>query len=177
MDVNGNGMISLAELDKAIIENLGLGDVFPKKVLLRAFFAANAVAPRNGTLTDDMVTLSEFRILLCALKRYLECFEVFDAVDRLIERDGRIDTAEAEKAVPMLLGLGLPQAACDELVKRTRQPPGRVMASSVAAKNHMILFAEFCNDFALRHDLNLQPQDGFGQLFHGHRPIKRWGEY
>jgi len=134
MDYNGNGMISLAEVDKCIIENLGLGDVFPKKVMLRAFYAANQVAPKNGTLTDDMVTFSEFRVLMCALRRYLECYEVFDVVDSLVERDGRIDTAEVEKAADILKQYGLPERAYQELLDRTKQPPMATMACAVAAK-------------------------------------------
>lgn len=177
MDFNGNGIISLAEVDKCVIETLGMGEIFPKKVLLRAFYAANGVAPKNGTLSDDMVSFSEFRVLMCALRRYLECFEVFDAVDRMGERDGRLETAEVEKAIPLLRDLGLPAAAADELLHRTTKPPMATMACAVAAKNHMVLFEEFCRDFALKHDLNIQPDDGFGRMFHGQKPVKRWGEF
>jgi hypothetical protein len=177
MDYNGNGMISLAEVDKCVIENLGLGDVFPKKVMLRAFYAANQVAPKNGTLTDDMVTFSEFRVLLCALRRYLQCFEVFDVVDSAVERDGRIDTAEVQRSESLLKAYGLPEVGFDRMMQSTQRPPMETMACAVAAKNHMILFQEFCSDFALRYNLNCDPTDGFGQMFHGARPVKRWGEY
>ena len=177
MDFNGNGLISLAEVDKCIIESLGMGDVFPKKVMLRAFFFANSVAPNNGTLTDDMVTMSEFRVLLCALRRYLQCFEVFDNIDSQIERDGRINTAELEKSIPMLKDLGLPAGAIDKFVASTNEKPMKVLACSTGAQNHMVLFEEFCNKYGLRHDLNCQPGDGFGGMFHGARHVKRWGEY
>lgn len=177
MDYNGNGMVSLAEIDKCIIENLGMGDVFPKKVLLRAFFAANAIAPPIGSLADEMVTQSEVRFLCCALRRYLQCFEVFDRIDSAVERDGRITDEEAEKSVGFLQELGLPQHAIDEFIARTKEPPMRVMASAVAAKNRMILFQEFCDDFALKYSLNEQENDGFGRMFLGERPVKRWGEY
>jgi hypothetical protein len=177
MDFNSNGMISLAELDKCVIESLGMGDVFPKKVLLRAFYHANSVAPANKSLTDDMVTWSEFRYLLCALRRYLQCFEIYDMIDSLGERDGRLETKEIKMAHTLLAAAGLPEDKYENLVERTLKPPMAVMACAVNAKNHKVLFQEFCKDFALRYALGVQGNDGFGRMFNGTRPIKRWGEY
>jgi hypothetical protein len=39
-DPNGNGLLSLAEVDKAVCEDLQMGDVICKAVLIRAFNAA-----------------------------------------------------------------------------------------------------------------------------------------
>ena len=39
-DPNGNGLLSLAEVDKAVCEDLQMGDIISKPVLIRAFNAA-----------------------------------------------------------------------------------------------------------------------------------------
>lgn len=42
-DPNGNGLLSLAEVDKAVVEDLQLGDIICKAVIMRAFQAAKKI--------------------------------------------------------------------------------------------------------------------------------------
>lgn len=73
MDSNGNGYLSLAEVDKCFQSYLP--EVFSlKPVLIRAFNTAKtkAKAKNKGVNTDDYVTKSEFRYLLMYIRRYFE---------------------------------------------------------------------------------------------------------
>jgi len=40
MDINGNGLASLAEFDKLVVQDPAFGFVVPKQVLMRAFQAS-----------------------------------------------------------------------------------------------------------------------------------------
>lgn len=84
IDINGNGIMSLAEIDKGMRDVLACDEIFGKKaVMLRAWNAAKAVCPsrRKDGKGDDYVERREFRILLQYLREYLEFYEAFDRVD------------------------------------------------------------------------------------------------
>eukprot|EP01012_Entosiphon_sulcatum_P016806 TRINITY_DN2168_c0_g1_i1.p1 TRINITY_DN2168_c0_g1~~TRINITY_DN2168_c0_g1_i1.p1 ORF type:complete len:443 (-),score=92.95 TRINITY_DN2168_c0_g1_i1:126-1454(-) len=106
-DPNGNGYLSLAEVDKGVRDILQIDSLFNcKPALMRAFqasknFSTNGRAP----LGADYVTRSEFRILLLYLKRYFELFQMFDLVDSGADR--RVDFYEFERAVTQLQGWGI----------------------------------------------------------------------
>ncbi len=82
-DPNGNGVLSLAEVDKGIRDVLKCDEMFDcKPAIMRAFqHAKNLVKSRRGELGDDYVELREFRYLLLSLKQYFTYFQMFDAVD------------------------------------------------------------------------------------------------
>jgi Ca2+-binding EF-hand superfamily protein len=123
-DPNGNGYLSLAEVDKGCRDTLEVDALFASKaVIMRAFQKArNAsgqkrTAPGRGDaqkkkdLGIDFVELDEFRVLLLYLGRYLELWELFEGIDE--SGDRRIDEAEFAAAVPMLSGWGALPAGAD----------------------------------------------------------------
>jgi len=68
IDGNGNGLLSLAEVDGGVRDKLSLDDLFAAKpALIRAFNAAKASEKGSKTHDDDYVDLREFRILLVYL--------------------------------------------------------------------------------------------------------------
>lgn len=74
-DPNGNGYLSLAELDlgiKAIIRNEELFDAKP--AIMRAYQSAkNCVKSKKGDeYGDDYVQFPEFRLFLVYLRQYFE---------------------------------------------------------------------------------------------------------
>lgn len=106
-DPNGNGYLSLAEVDKGVRDILQIDSLFNcKPALMRAFQAAkNFTTNGRAPLGADYVTRSEFRILLLYLKRYFELFQMFDLVDSGADR--RVDYYEFERAVNSLKDWGI----------------------------------------------------------------------
>jgi Ca2+-binding EF-hand superfamily protein len=105
-DPNGNGYLSLAELDKGCLE-MGVG--LPKPVIMRAFQAANSIAQDNGKNRTqhgfDYIEFCEFRLFLVYLQKYLELWKVFDDIDSGDDR--RISFDEFQKALPKLSEWGV----------------------------------------------------------------------
>jgi len=93
-DPNGNGILSLAETDKAIRDVLKLDGVFDAKpAIMRAFQAAkNRYPSKQGKLGDDYIERKEFKFFLVSLRQYFEYFEAFSRVDK--DGDDRITLAE-----------------------------------------------------------------------------------
>merc|ERR1719355_563691 len=84
-DVNGNGYLSLAEVDKGIRDVLQLDDVFDAKpVIMRAFQAAKNSVPTDDVDSPaaDYVQRMEFRILLQFLSHFFELWDVFGIIDK-----------------------------------------------------------------------------------------------
>ena len=87
MDVNGNGTLSLAEIDKAIVE---LWPQFNrKKVLMRAYHAADVSE-------DQYVQRREFRLLLRYVVYFNNLWEKFEDIDA--NGDHRLDLQEFKDA-------------------------------------------------------------------------------
>ena len=69
LDFNGNGIISLAELDKGMRDVVMLPDMFKTKpVMIRAFNAAKNKVKSKTRYGKDYVEKSEFRYLLKYLR-------------------------------------------------------------------------------------------------------------
>eukprot|EP00759_Apiculatamorpha_spiralis_P004958 PhF_6_TR12975/c0_g1_i1/m.20507 len=95
LDVNGNGMLSLAELDKAVVE---LWPQFNNKpAIMRAYKAAD----KNGS---GWVGKKEFKYFLKYLVVYNEVWNAFQSIDT--SRDRRV-TFEEFSAAQKQLRLGL----------------------------------------------------------------------
>ena len=106
-DANGNGYLSLAEIDRAILDVLGSEDLFDcKPAIMRAFQAAKAAGKSANARGDDYVEDGrEFRLLLLYLRRYFELHTMFRAVDT--SGDRRVDQAEVAAALPLLRRWGV----------------------------------------------------------------------
>jgi hypothetical protein len=69
MDMNDNGILSLAEIDKGIRDVIQLPRLFDAKpVLMRAFQAAKTYKQASSSYDDDYISKKEFRILLKYLR-------------------------------------------------------------------------------------------------------------
>lgn len=106
-DPNGNGVLSLAEVDKGIRDVLKCDDLFNcKPAIMRAFqHAKNAVKSRRGSQGDDYVELREFRYLLLSLKQYFSYYQMFDAVDK--DDDRRVTVNEFMQAQDLIESFGV----------------------------------------------------------------------
>merc|ERR1712121_217339 len=94
MDPNGNGILSLAEVDKGVRDVLGLDEIFDAKpAIMRAFqIAKNSTKSSRGKTGDDYIEFKEFRFFLLSLRQYFEYWEAFCRVDA--DGDRRIDLTE-----------------------------------------------------------------------------------
>lgn len=106
-DPNGNGFLSLAEIDKGARDVLELHNLFEcKPVLMRAFQAARTSEPpceRNHQ--GDYVTKRTFRVLLLYLKQYFNLWQLFCRADE--SGDRRISREEFSAILPQLVSIGL----------------------------------------------------------------------
>ena len=115
--MNGNGYVSLAEVDR-MVTVLDLEDLRgAKPVLIRAFEASKGAKKSKAKLGADFVEKREFRTLLVNLRCYLELYAMFSEIDS--SDDGRIDFAEFERTVPLLESWGAeiddPREAFDKI--------------------------------------------------------------
>lgn len=103
-DPNGNGYLSLAEVDLGLVQS---GKKLPKPVILRAFKAACRISQDHGkNLTDageSYIEFPEFRMFLIYLRKYTLLWEVFCALDT--GNDRRIDLKEFKKGIKKLQAL------------------------------------------------------------------------
>ena len=69
IDVNGNGLLSLAEVDKGMRDILQLDEIFlSKPVMMRAYMAAKGLVRGKHHYSDDYIEFREFRKLLAYLR-------------------------------------------------------------------------------------------------------------
>ena len=106
-DGNGNGFLSLAEVDRGVRDVLGSDELFDAKaVIMRAFQAAKAAGRSRSPHGEDYVEDGvEFRLLLVYLKRYFEMHAMFREIDS--SGDQRLDEGEVKAALPLLRGWGM----------------------------------------------------------------------
>ena len=131
-DVNNNGYLSLAEVDKGLHDVIQIPELTAlKPVIIRAFNAAKTVLKAATKYGDNYVSKAEFKYLLQYLRQYVNYWHVFDQIDT--SGDRRVSRDEFVKAVPLLQQKGMkvsdPQAIFNTI-----------------DKNHggYILFDEFC---------------------------------
>lgn len=142
MDSNGNGLLSLAEIDKGV-RDLKLPMLFSiKPVILRAFVAAKDMQPGGN---NDYVERSEYRHLLKYLRMYFEYWIAFDRIDA--DKDRRLSIEEFKKASETLKKWGIKTDNLDEQ-----------WAECDADGKGKVLFDEFCN-WAIKKGLDLDDDD------------------
>ena len=67
--MNNNGVLSLAEIDKGIIDAMNLPRLFDlKPVIIKAFITAKDKVKSRHSYGDDYVSRGEFRLLLKYLR-------------------------------------------------------------------------------------------------------------
>ncbi|GAB5360037.1 hypothetical protein AAMO2058_000593100 [Amorphochlora amoebiformis] len=146
-DPNGNGYLSLAELDKGIRDVLGLhDDVFKcKPAIMQAYKVARAKGKAKSKVSGDYVEKHEFRYFLYALRQYFEYWVMFDRADK--NDDRRIDLAEFKNSAKAMEAWGVkildPKSAFKSIDKNG---------------GGFILFNEFC-DFAIALSLDLEDDE------------------
>ena len=144
-DPNGNGYLSLAEIDKGAREVLTLDrltdDLAP--ILMRAYTKAKDAGKRHGSTNDnvDYVEAAEFRLLLCYIYDFFEMWIAFDEIDTSDDR--RITPSEFKKAVPTVESWGVKVPNADAAFKEIDTNGGGY-----------ILFEEFC-DWAFKKHLDV----------------------
>jgi len=83
-DYNGNGILSLAELDRAIIESMP-EYAHDKPAIMRAYKAAD-------TSKDGFINFNEFKLFMKLLKQYHEYSNLFSKLD--VDHDKRVSLSE-----------------------------------------------------------------------------------
>ena len=145
-DVNGNGYLSLAEVDKGMRDVVKLPILFQlKPVLMRAFTAAKTKVQAKNKYGDDYVTKGEYRFLLKYLRQYYEYWVAFDRIDT--NDDRRVSYEEFMQAIPELTKWGIDMSDPKTQWKQCDRDGGG-----------MVLFIEFC-DWAIKRSLDLDDDD------------------
>jgi len=158
-DPNGNGYLSLAEVDRGLRmrleEKAGSDKALGTRVwrhfrpcFIRAFNDAKDVAPPSGAGPldgDDYVTLSEFRVLLVYLRLYAMMFEVFALIDGCSlgtthDDDRRISYSEWEASLGAVRSAGSTWAPFLALQNASAQDFDEIDADGKG----MVLLSEFC---------------------------------
>ena len=108
-DPNGNGYLSLAEVDKNVRDVLKSDDLFSMKpVLIRAFNASKdcgVSTKKNSKNAGDYVELEEFRYLLMYLYQYFQYYCEYMSMDS--DGDKKLSLDEFKKSRSMLESHGL----------------------------------------------------------------------
>lgn len=147
-DPNGNGYLSLAELDKGIRDVLQLDNVFRcKPAIMRAYQAAKAKGPQRSKYSDDYVERNEFRIFLVYLRQYFEYWQMFERIDT--NHDRKVTLSEFKLALPKLEKWGVKISDAEKTFKEIDSNGGGV-----------ILFDEFSH-WAIQKSLDLEDDDDF----------------
>jgi hypothetical protein len=142
-DMNGNGMLSLAEIDKAVRDVLGLDELFDcKPAIMRAYHAAKDESKQAGnSRADDYVERSEFRLLLIYLHLYFNLYEMFQELTP--GSTERFNKDEFRRGIPKLKTWGLNVTDVDATFREIDTDKGGV-----------VLFDEFA-DWAIKKQLKL----------------------
>eukprot|EP01043_Picozoa_sp_COSAG02_P038012 COSAG02_NODE_2899_length_7779_cov_6.028776_2_plen_433_part_00 len=141
LDVNGNGGLSLAEIDKGVVsgiftkaltpEGSQSGETFDHKpALMRAYHAADRSQ-------DGFIERSEFALLLQYMVYFNNLWHKFEAIDS--DHDRRLDLGEFTVGCEML-GLEISAEEAEAEFMRCDADEGG-----------LILFGEFCAWCAVRH--------------------------
>lgn len=94
-NANENPVLSLAEVDRAIQDVLGLEDVFhAKKAIMRAFKMAAG--------SNEFIDFPEFRLFLVYLQQCFRLWEVFQTIASAPDEESRFNLAQLKEALPLL---------------------------------------------------------------------------
>lgn len=146
-DPNGNGILSLAEVDLGIRTVLNIPEIFDAKpAILRAFQIAKDSKPsKRPELGDNYIELREFKFFLLSLRQYFEYWHAFMRVDS--DGDRRINLEEFTSAQLKMEEWVGPIANIEKEFKSIDRNGGG-----------SILFDEFCK-WAIKKNLDLEDDD------------------
>merc|ERR1711963_24980 len=81
-DPNGNGYLSLAEVDKGMRDVLQSDELFDcKQAVNRAFHFAKNKSQGESKHGDDLLEFREFRLFLQTLRQFFEYYQAFERID------------------------------------------------------------------------------------------------
>lgn len=146
-DPNGNGKLSLAEIDNACQKILEL-EKFTNNlqpILIRAYNAAKTLEKKEND--DEFIEFVEFRMLLVYIYHYFELMVMYDEIDS--SNDRRVSLEEFKKAVPKIEKWGLKIKDPEATFKSMDKNGGGI-----------VLFEEFC-DFGTKQKLNADGHVGY----------------
>jgi Ca2+-binding EF-hand superfamily protein len=129
IDFNGNNIVSLAEIDKMVVEKFSV--LNHKPALMRAYKATINSSESNG---DDWVQKKEFKRLLGNLFYFNKIFWIFDNSDG--DKDRRMDFAEFKNCLTSVAGGQMTESAMRADFSKVDRNGGG-----------FILFDEFCRYF------------------------------
>ena len=148
IDVNGNGYVSVAELDKGLADVMQNQDLFNSKpAIIRAHQAAKDKVKTKSLHGPDYVERCEFRLVLLYLRQYFEYWIAFQRVDKNSDdRISRTEFASAQEEMEKWVGtINDIDAAFDEVDVNG---------------GGMILFNEFVR-WAINKSLDLEDDDDY----------------
>lgn len=128
LDFNGNGIVSLAEIDKLVVDNYEL--LNHKPALMRAY--KKTIKTGNG---DDWVQAKEFKSLLANIFYFNKLYWIFDEVNG---DDRRLTFPEFKKCLTLCRVTASDAQARQDFSQIDRNGGG------------MILFDEFCHWFSAK---------------------------
>lgn len=147
-DPNGNGYLSLAEVDLMVRDVVGKEMFSAKPAVAAAFHAARQSGGGQQTgRAGDYVEFKEFRKLFVCLRQYYELYAMFNRLDTSDDR--RIDSGEFKSGAEMVKGWGV-EIKAEELDAE--------FAAIDADGGGQILFLEFAK-WALVKALDLPEDD------------------
>ena len=147
-DPNGNGILSLAEVDKAIRDILVIDEIFDAKpAIMRAFqIAKNCTkSKRPDGHGDDYIEFLEFKFFLISLRQYFEYWVAFKRIDD--DDDRRVSLDEFKAAIPIM-----------EMWVGAIEDPDAEFDAIDSNDGGLVLFQEFCN-WAISKSLDLEDDD------------------
>jgi len=145
-DPNGNGVLSLAEVDKAIRDVLKIDEIFDAKpAIMRSFqIAKNSSKSKRPEIGDDFIERKEFKFFLLSLRQYFEYYVAFMLVDTNADRKiSKDEFCAAKDKIEVWVGKFDVDAAFNEIDTN---------------KGGSILFEEFCK-WAIKKNLDLEDDD------------------
>ena len=106
IDINGNGYVSLAELDKGVRDAMQNQELFDSKpVLIRAYKAARNRVKTQKLHGPDYIERCEFRLVLLYLRQYFEYWVAFQRVDKSgDDRISLIEFMDAKEQIEVWVG-------------------------------------------------------------------------
>ncbi len=145
-DLNGNGLCSLAEIDRGLLVLLAGGNgadpvVKAKPIILRAFNAAKNLSGADSGPAASYVQFAEFRALLQYIRQYFECWVMLAQLDSAAG-DNRLSLGEFQQALVKVRAWGV--EAGDAKVAATAAAYSVI--NSLSVPRGQVAFRELDND-------------------------------